>query len=36
MLQIQTANSLEYHEDMTVDKTMELIATLKQSGVEAK
>ena len=36
MFQVQTANSLEYHEDMTVDKTMELITTLKRSGVEAK
>ncbi len=36
MFQIQSPNGLEYHEDMTVDKTMELIETLKKSGTEVK
>ena len=31
MFQIQGADGLEYHEDMTVDKTMELIETLKKA-----
>ncbi len=35
MFQLQSAERVEYHEDMTVDKTMELIAALK-SGKEAK
>ena len=36
MFQIQSVDGLEYHENMTVDKTMELIAALKQSGTEVK
>ena len=36
MFQIQGSNGLEYHEDMTVDKTMELIEELKKSGAEVK
>ena len=36
MFQIQGPDGLEYHEDMTVDKTMELIETLKKSGAEVK
>lgn len=36
MFQIQGPNGLEYHEDMTVDKTMELIEALKKSGAEVK
>jgi NADH-quinone oxidoreductase subunit E len=31
MFQVQTATGVEYHEDMTVDKTMELIETLKKA-----
>ena len=32
MFQIQSADGLEYHENMTVDKTMELVAALRKSG----
>ncbi len=31
MFQIQTGDGLEYHEDMTVDKTMELIEALRKA-----
>jgi len=34
MFQIQSRDGLEYHEDMTVDKTMELVAALAKSGRE--
>ncbi len=34
MFQLQSPNGLEYHEEMTVDKTLELIAALKQEGKE--
>ena len=34
MFQIQSSDRLEYHENMSVDKTMELIAALKKSGQE--
>lgn len=36
MFQLQTAEGLEYHENMNVDKTLELIAALKKSGGEVK
>jgi NADH-quinone oxidoreductase subunit E len=36
MFQIQSAGGLEYHENMTVDKTMELIETLRKTGKEVK
>jgi NADH-quinone oxidoreductase subunit E len=36
MFQIQSGNGLEYHENMTVDKTMELVETLRKSGKEVK
>jgi NADH-quinone oxidoreductase subunit E len=36
MFQIQSADGLEYHENMTVDKTMELVETLRKSGKEVK
>jgi len=36
MFQIQSRDGLEYHENMTVDKTMELIQTLRKSGKEVK
>ena len=36
MFQVQSGNGLEYHENMTVDKTMELVATLRKSGKEGK
>ena len=36
MFQIQSADGLEYHENMTVDKTMELVAALRKSGREVK
>ena len=34
MFQIQKTDGLEYHENMTVDRTMELIEALKQAGQE--
>jgi NADH-quinone oxidoreductase subunit E len=36
MFQVQSADGLEYHENMTVDKTMELVAALRKSGKEVK
>jgi len=36
MFQTQGPDGIKYHEDMTVDKTMELIAALKKSGKEVK
>ena len=36
MFQVQGPNGIEYHEDMTVDKTMELVEALKKSGTEVK
>ena len=36
MFQIQSPNGIEYHENMTVDKTLELIKALKKSTGEAK
>jgi NADH-quinone oxidoreductase subunit E len=36
MFQIQGPDGLEYHENMTVDRTLELIAALKQAGKEVK
>jgi len=36
MFQVQSEEGLEYHENMTVDKTMELIETLRKSGREVK
>lgn len=35
MFQLQSADDIEYHEDMTVDRTMELIQTLKRARKEA-
>jgi NADH-quinone oxidoreductase subunit E len=35
MFQIQTGEGLEYHEDMTVDRTMELIQALKKAQGQA-
>ncbi len=32
LFQLQSANGLEYHENMTVEKTMELIETLKKAN----
>ena len=32
MFQIQSPEGLEYHEDMTVDKTMELISAIAKAG----
>ncbi len=34
VFQMQTPNGLEYHENMTVDRTMELIEALKKAGRE--
>jgi len=34
MFQIQSGDGLEYHENMTVDKTMELVEVLKKSIVQ--
>jgi NADH-quinone oxidoreductase subunit E len=36
MFQLQGGEGIEYHENMTVDKTMELIAALRKSGREVK
>jgi hypothetical protein len=36
MFQIQSGDGLKYYEDMTVDKTMELVDTLKKSGAGVK
>lgn len=36
MFQLQGQDGIEYHEDMSVDKTMELIENLKKSGQEVK
>ena len=36
MFQLQTADGLEYHENMSVDKTLELIQALKKNGGEVK
>src|SRR5512142_158478 len=35
MFQVQTGDGLEYHEDMTVDRTMELIQALRAAGKQA-
>jgi NADH-quinone oxidoreductase subunit E len=34
MFQLQSGDGIEYHENMTVDKTMELVAALRKSGKE--
>ncbi len=36
MFQIQSPDGLEYHENMTVDKTMELVKALRDAGGEVK
>jgi len=36
MFQLQGENGIEYHENMTVDKTLELVAALRKSGKEVK
>jgi len=36
MFQIQSSDGLTYHENMTVDKTMELVEALRKAGKEAK
>jgi len=36
MFQIQSGDGLQYYEDMTVDKTAELIAALKRAGREVR
>lgn len=36
MFQLQSGDGLTYYEDMTVDKTMELIAALREAGTEVK
>jgi NADH-quinone oxidoreductase subunit E len=36
MFQLQSSQGLKYYEDMTVDKTMELVESLKQAGEEAE
>ena len=35
MFQLQTGDGLEYHENMTVDRTMELIEALQKANAEA-
>jgi hypothetical protein len=34
MFQLQSPEGIEYHEDMTVDRTLELIQILKRAGRE--
>jgi NADH-quinone oxidoreductase subunit E len=36
MFQIQSSEGLTYHENMTVDKTIELVEALRKSGKEVK
>jgi NADH-quinone oxidoreductase E subunit len=36
MFQLQSADGIAYHENMTVDKTLELVEALKKSAVEVK
>jgi NADH-quinone oxidoreductase subunit E len=36
MLQVQGPGGIAYHENMTVDKTMELVAALRKAGKEVK
>jgi len=36
MFQLQSNDGIEYHENMTIDRTMELIAALRKSGKEVK
>ncbi|HEX7621639.1 MAG TPA: NAD(P)H-dependent oxidoreductase subunit E [Anaerolineales bacterium] len=36
MFQVQSGEGIDYHENMTVDKTMELVATLRKLGREVK
>jgi NADH-quinone oxidoreductase subunit E len=36
MFQLQGPDGIKYHENMNVDKTIELIETLKHSGGEVK
>jgi hypothetical protein len=36
MFQIQSADRIEFHENMNVDKTLELIQGLKKSSGEVK
>ena len=36
MFQLQSGEGLAYHENMTVDKTMELVEALRKSGKEVK
>jgi NADH-quinone oxidoreductase subunit E len=36
MFQLQSADGIAYHENMTVDKTLELVEALKKSGREVK
>ena len=36
MFQIQGPDGIKYHENMTVDRTMELVEALKKSGTEVK
>jgi NADH:ubiquinone oxidoreductase subunit E len=36
LFQVQSGDGLKYHEKMTVDKTMELVAALRKTGREVK
>ncbi|MBV6395977.1 MAG: hypothetical protein HFACDABA_01565 [Anaerolineales bacterium] len=36
MFQIQSPDGIEYHENMTIDRTMELVEALKRSGQEGR
>ena len=36
MFQVQGPNGIEYHDNMTIDRTMELVEALKKSGAEVK
>ena len=36
LFQLQSSDGLEYHENMTVDRTLELVKALRRSGKEVK
>ncbi len=36
MFQVQSRDGLEYHENMTIDKTMELVEALRKAGKEVR
>ena len=36
MFQVQSADGISYHENMSVDKTLELVEALRKTGKEVK